>query len=96
MSLHPEVEKEIEAGPQLVPRSEAMATKIFTHTQESPQAFARRIAALAVEKEREWLVNRCGQLAAFHRAGEDDPKEREEIAYALELLAKEISGRGKP
>lgn len=51
--LHPEVEKEIESGPQLVPRSKAMATKLFTHTQESPQEFARRIALRAVELERE-------------------------------------------
>jgi len=51
--LHPEVEKEIEAGPQLVPRSKAMATKLFTHTQESPQEFARRVALRAVELDRE-------------------------------------------
>ena len=65
---------------------------------ESIEEFARRVAIIeqeeAVRIEREWLVNRCGQLSAFHRAGEDE--DREEIAYALDLLGKEIAGRGKP
>jgi hypothetical protein len=87
--LHPEVEKEIEAGPQLVPRSKAMATKLFTHTQESPQEFARRIAALAVEKEREALrdafVDELMEADATWSRGE-----------AMDVSQQAIRRRGKP
>ena len=50
MSLHPEVEKEIEAGPLAV---EVDHDTGKVKKREHPQEFARRIALRAVELERE-------------------------------------------
>ena len=56
MSLHPEVEKEIEAGPLAV---EVDHDTGKVKKREHPQEFARRIALRAVELEREECAKVC-------------------------------------
>lgn len=81
MSLHPEVEKEIEAGPLAV---EVDHDTGKVKKREHPQEFARRIAALAVEKEREGCAKVCEEMIAFDL---DDPGKSAAAA---------IRRRGKP
>ena len=53
MSLHPEVEKEIEAGPQEVPIVAYRGGTGFPTKRETTEEFARRCVEFAVEKERQ-------------------------------------------
>ena len=62
MSLHPEVEKEIEAGP--------LASVEGRFGAESLEEFARRCVEFAVEKERDGCAKVCEEMIAFDL---DDP-----------------------
>lgn len=81
--LHPEVLKEIEAGRKTVIAPEHSGMELIEPI-ETPEEFARRIAALAVEKEREGCAKVCEEMIAFDL---DDPGKSAAAA---------IRRRGKP
>lgn len=85
MSLHPEVEKEIEAGPLAV---EVDHDTGKVKKREHPQEFARRIALRAVELEREECAKVAESGSFLH---EDAPDARFGRACAAA-----IRRRGKP
>lgn len=87
--LHPEVLKMIEAGPQEID------AKDYRCCAETPEEFARRIAALAVEKEREECANECA--AEFvGNDGETLGDEDEAYNQAIRDCISAIRRRGKP
>ena len=91
MSLHPEVEKMIEAGPQQIGTrdDESSHEPKIESVYETPEEFARRIAALAVEKEREAMrdafIDVLVETDATWSAGE-----------ARNVAEEAIRRRGKP
>ena len=89
MSLHPEVMKEIEAGPQMI--SGPIVMNEQTLRPETPEEFARRIAALAVEKEREECAKVCDEAAEYHRRFADSVSQ-----FLCVSNASAIRRRGKP
>ena len=100
MNLHPEVEKEIEAGPQSI--CDHYVEHIPVMRNESLEEFARRIAQIAMEEEREECAKVVDKEAADCLKTASNPAVRPDIrasATAAGRKAQNLAAtirRGKP
>jgi len=95
--IHPEVLKEIEAGPQEVPIVAYREGTGFPTKRETPEEFARRISALQQELERE----ECAKVCESHSFSRPiswwmNSEKREVSKVSAQECAAAIRRRGKP
>ena len=90
INLHPSTLAAIAEGPQLVkevPLYDGSNVRIY----ETPEAFARRIALIAMEEEREECAKVCEEAAEYHRRFADSVSQLLCVSNASA-----IRRRGKP